>query len=42
MKLEPEFLEVQEKRLVALSRDYTMYTRNEIPQLWNDFWSRGW
>ncbi len=42
MKLEPEFLEVQEKRLVALSRDYTMDTRNAIPQLWNDFWSRGW
>ncbi|MBT8360835.1 MAG: GyrI-like domain-containing protein [Deltaproteobacteria bacterium] len=42
MRLEPEFLEVQEKRLVALSRDYTIETRKDIPELWNDFWAREW
>ena len=42
MNLEPEFLEVQEKHLVALSRDYTMQTRKDIPDLWNDFWTREW
>ncbi len=42
MKLEPEFLELQETRLVALSRQYTLETRKDIPQLWDDFWSRNW
>jgi AraC family transcriptional regulator len=42
MRLEPEFLDVQEKRLVALSRDYTIDTRKDIPELWNDFWAREW
>ncbi|MEM7207930.1 MAG: GyrI-like domain-containing protein [Pseudomonadota bacterium] len=38
MNLEPEFLESTEKQLVALSREYTLDTRNEIPALWNEFW----
>ncbi|THB75046.1 MAG: AraC family transcriptional regulator [Desulfobulbaceae bacterium] len=42
MKLEPEFVEMEEKRLVALSRDYTMDTRTAIPGLWNDFWAKEW
>ena len=39
---EPEYVEAPEKRLVALSRDFTLETRNEIPALWHEFWSRGW
>lgn len=39
---EPEFLHAPERQLVALSRDFTVETRNEIPELWNDFWTRGW
>lgn len=42
MTLEPEYIEMPEKRLVALSRNFTLDTRNEIPSLWNDFWSREW
>lgn len=38
----PEFLEAPERCLVALSREYTLDTRHEIPALWNDFWSRDW
>ncbi|WP_169828884.1 GyrI-like domain-containing protein [Marinobacterium jannaschii] len=39
---EPEFLEAPERRLVALSKQFTFDTRYEIPALWNDFWSRQW
>ena len=42
MTLEPEFIAAEEKNLVALSREFTMETRTEIPALWNDFWSREW
>ena len=42
MRLEPEFLEMPEKRLVALSRDFTIETRTDIPELWNDFWAKEW
>ncbi len=42
MTLEPEFIEAEEKRLVALSREFTMETRTNIPTMWNDFWSREW
>lgn len=39
---EPEFLTAHERHVVALSRDYGMHQRGEIPALWNDFWSRQW
>ena len=39
---DPEFLQAAERRLVALSREFTFETRHEIPALWNDFWSRDW
>ena len=39
---QPEFQDAPERKLVGLSRDFTMQTRSEIPQLWNDFWSRKW
>jgi len=39
---EPEFVTAREKRLVALSREFTMDTRSNIPALWEDFWSREW
>jgi hypothetical protein len=42
MRLEPESLEIPEKRLVALSHDYTIETRAAIPELWNDFWAKEW
>lgn len=42
MKLETEFLEMEEIRLVALSREYTMDTRTDIPGLWHDFWAKEW
>ena len=42
MALEPEILEIQEKQIVSLSREFTLETRNEIPLLWNEFWSREW
>ena len=42
MALEPEFVTAEEKHLVALSREFTMDTRTEIPAMWHDFWSREW
>ena len=39
---EPEFVVAPEKRLVALSGEFSLETRNEIPGLWKDFWSREW
>ena len=42
MTLAPEFVKTAEKRLVALSGEYTLETRGDIPGLWNDFWSREW
>ena len=39
---DPEFLQAAERRLGALSREFTFETRHEIPALWNDFWSRDW
>ena len=39
---QPEFLEAPERRLVALSREFTPKTSAEMPGLWDDFWSRGW
>lgn len=39
---DPEFFESSERRLVALSREFTMDTRTDIPAMWNDFWSRDW
>ncbi len=42
MALDPEFVERAEKPVVALSRDFTMSTRQEIPKLWEDYWSRDW
>ena len=39
---EPQLIDAEERQLVALSRDFTMATRNEIPAMWNDFWGRGW
>lgn len=42
MKLDPAFVTVPEKHLVALSREFTLETRQDIPELWNDFWSREW
>lgn len=42
MRLEPEFLEMQEKCLVALSRDYTIETRTDITELWHLFWAKEW
>ncbi len=42
MALEPEFLEIQEKGIVALSREFTLETRKDIPLLWSEFWSREW
>lgn len=42
MPLNPEFIDVPARQLLALSRDYTLATRSEIPELWNTFWSAGW
>lgn len=42
MELKPEFIESEEKQLVALSREFTMETRTDIPAMWYDFWSREW
>ncbi|MGB0467096.1 MAG: GyrI-like domain-containing protein [Pontibacterium sp.] len=42
MMLEPEYLEAPERRLVALTREFSFDTRMQIPGLWNDFWSRQW
>ena len=42
MVLEPEFLEMQEKVIVLLSREFTLETRKDIPLLWSEFWSREW
>lgn len=42
MQLDPEFVEIEARQLVALSRQFTMETRNEIPGLWHDFWSQEW
>lgn len=39
---EPEFLEAPERRLVALAREFNPETRKEMPDLWDDFWSREW
>jgi len=39
---EPDLLNTLERRLVALSREFSLETRTEIPALWDDFWSRGW
>ena len=39
---DPEFTEMPEQRLVALSRQFTLETRTDIPAMWNDFWSRDW
>jgi len=42
MVLDPEFLEMKEKGIVSLSREFTPATRNDIPFLWSEFWSREW
>ena len=39
---DPEFITQAEVELVALSRQFTMDTRTDIPAMWNDFWSRDW
>ena len=38
----PEFVDAPSMQLVALSGDYSLETRSEIPALWQDFWSRNW
>ncbi|MEZ5658150.1 MAG: GyrI-like domain-containing protein [Burkholderiaceae bacterium] len=42
MPLEPEFVDAPERTLVALSRDFTLETRGEIPALWQTFWGQDW
>jgi len=42
MSLKPEFLDIHDKSIVSLSREFTLATRNEIPSLWGEFWSREW
>ena len=42
MNLTPEFVLAQDKRLVALSGQFTPETRTDIPAMWHDFWSRDW
>ncbi|MEM9605306.1 MAG: GyrI-like domain-containing protein [Pseudomonadota bacterium] len=42
MTLSPELVDAPEKTLVALSRNFTLDTRAEIPPMWVDFWGRGW
>lgn len=42
MDLTPEFLDCPAKTLVALSRDFTMDTRHDIPAMWGEFWSNDW
>ena len=39
---DPLFVEAAERRLVALTREFTMDTRTDIPPMWNEFWSREW
>lgn len=39
---DPEFVSQPEVQLVALSREFTMDTRTDIPAMWNEFWSRDW
>lgn len=38
----PEFVEAPEKQLVAISDEFTLDSRDQIPALWNRFWSAGW
>ncbi|MEM7250626.1 MAG: GyrI-like domain-containing protein [Pseudomonadota bacterium] len=38
----PDFIDCDERRLVALSRDFTMQTRSKIPQLWHQLWEQQW
>ena len=42
MTLNPEFIEMKENCIVALSREFTLATRKDIPLLWNEFWSKEW
>ena len=39
---DPEFITQAEIELVAMSREFTMDTRTDIPAMWNEFWSRDW
>ena len=39
---DPEFITRSEVELVALSREFTMENRSDIPAMWNEFWSRDW
>jgi len=38
----PDFEQMPERKLLSLSRDFTMETRSEIPKLWSDFWAAAW
>ena len=43
MKLpEAEFIEGPERQLVALTGEFTLDTRDQIPALWNRFWQAQW
>lgn len=43
MKLpEPSFEVAEQRQLVALSGQYSMATRHEIPALWQTFWQQQW
>lgn len=38
----PELTDAPEIVLVAMSRDFTLDTRSEIPAMWSDFWGADW
>lgn len=38
----PSFETAEARQLVALSGEYSMDTRHEIPQLWQHFWQQQW
>jgi len=42
MTLQPDLIDCPAKTLVALSREFTMDTRADIPPMWMDFWGREW
>jgi len=42
IQLTPEFIDIPEKQLVALSGQFTLETRDQIPALWQRFWSLPW
>jgi len=39
---EPDYLELPERLLVGVTREFSLDTRSEIPAFWEAFWARNW